>query len=107
MGGRAARFAATVRGGRLGSLICNDTMAGGLGNDVYVVDSASDVVTEAASAGTDTVQSTVTWTLGANLENLTLTLDPLFEDHVLGSNCVGLDGSFSTGIDVTKTGDCR
>ena len=50
-----------------------DTMAGGLGNDTYVVDNAADVVTEAASAGTDTVQTGLTWTLGANLENLTLT----------------------------------
>ncbi len=50
-----------------------DTMAGGLGNDTYVVDNVADVTTEAASAGTDKVQSSVTWTLGANLENLTLT----------------------------------
>ena len=50
-----------------------DTMAGGGGNDTYVVDNAGDVVTEGAAAGTDTVQSSVTFTLGANLENLTLT----------------------------------
>ncbi|MCE4556546.1 calcium-binding protein [Roseateles cellulosilyticus] len=51
----------------------NDTMLGGAGNDTYVVDVATDVVTENANEGTDTVQSGVTWTLGANLENLTLT----------------------------------
>ncbi|MGE0098238.1 MAG: putative Ig domain-containing protein [Hydrogenophaga sp.] len=50
-----------------------DRMAGGLGNDTYVVDNAGDVVTEAASAGTDLVQSTISYVLGANLENLTLT----------------------------------
>jgi len=50
-----------------------DTMAGGAGNDTYVVDNVSDVVTEAASKGTDTVQSSVTYTLSANVENLTLT----------------------------------
>jgi Ca2+-binding RTX toxin-like protein len=51
----------------------NDSMAGGTGNDTYIVDSASDVVTEAASAGTDTVRSSVSWTLGTNVENLVLT----------------------------------
>jgi Ca2+-binding RTX toxin-like protein len=50
-----------------------DTMKGGLGNDVYQVDNAGDTVTENANEGTDTVQSAVTYTLGANVENLTLT----------------------------------
>jgi Ca2+-binding RTX toxin-like protein len=51
----------------------NDSLVGGLGNDTYVVDSASDTINEAASAGTDTVQSSVTLTLtSTNLENLTL-----------------------------------
>lgn len=49
-----------------------DSLVGGAGNDIYVIDNASDKITESASAGTDTVQSSVTWTLGANLENLTL-----------------------------------
>ncbi len=50
-----------------------DTMAGGLGDDTYVVDSLGDFVTEAAGEGTDTVNASVNWTLGANLENLILT----------------------------------
>ncbi|KUR71978.1 hypothetical protein AQZ52_08010 [Novosphingobium fuchskuhlense] len=49
-----------------------DTMAGGLGDDSYVVDNAGDVTTEAAGEGTDLVTASITWTLGANLENLTL-----------------------------------
>ena len=50
-----------------------DTMQGGTGNDTYVVDASGDVVTELANEGTDTVQSAITYTLGANVENLTLT----------------------------------
>ena len=50
-----------------------DTMIGGAGNDTYVVDNVGDVTTEGSGAGTDNVQSSVTWTLGTNLENLTLT----------------------------------
>jgi trimeric autotransporter adhesin len=51
----------------------NDALAGGAGDDTYVVDSTADVVTELASAGTDVVLASVTWTLGTNVENLTLT----------------------------------
>ncbi|PIF77517.1 Ca2+-binding RTX toxin-like protein [Variovorax sp. 54] len=51
----------------------NDMMSGGTGDDTYVVDSATDVVNESANEGKDTVESSLTWTLGANLENLTLT----------------------------------
>jgi trimeric autotransporter adhesin len=50
-----------------------DNMVGGLGNDTYVRDVATDVITEALNAGTDTVESSLNYTLGANLENLTLT----------------------------------
>ena len=49
-----------------------DTMAGGLGNDTYVADNVGDIVTESLNEGTDTVQSSVTYTLGVNVENLTL-----------------------------------
>jgi Ca2+-binding RTX toxin-like protein len=49
-----------------------DTMAGGLGDDTYLVDVAGDVVTEAAGEGTDTVETRVDWTLGANFERLVL-----------------------------------
>ncbi|ASG24922.1 calcium-binding protein [Nitrospirillum viridazoti] len=52
----------------------NDTLVGGTGNDVYLVDSATDVVTEAVGAGTDEVRTTLaSYTLGANVENLTYT----------------------------------
>ena len=50
----------------------DDQMAGGANNDVYYVDSAGDVVTESANAGVDTVIVSFDYTLGQNLENLTL-----------------------------------
>ncbi|MEZ5958974.1 MAG: hypothetical protein R3C30_00915 [Hyphomonadaceae bacterium] len=51
-----------------------DTMIGGDGNDTYIVDDAGDVTTEgSALGGVDTVQSSVTRTLNANIENLILT----------------------------------
>ena len=50
-----------------------DTMLGGQGNDIYIVDNAGDVVREYADSGIDIVQSSVTFTLDAQVENLTLT----------------------------------
>ena len=50
-----------------------DVMIGGSGNDIYVIDNVGDSVTEQAGQGTDTVQSSISYTLGANVENLMLT----------------------------------
>ncbi|AJQ47881.1 peroxidase family protein [Pseudomonas putida] len=51
-----------------------DAMNGGAGNDSFVVDNAGDTVTEALNGGTDLVQTSLaTYTLGANVENLTYT----------------------------------
>jgi Ca2+-binding RTX toxin-like protein len=53
----------------------SDLLIGGTGNDIYVLNSALDRISETSTLFTeiDTVQSSVTWTLGANLENLILT----------------------------------
>ena len=48
-------------------------MRGGAGADIYIVGSTGDVVIEQAASGTDLVESSVTYTLAANVENLTLT----------------------------------
>ena len=50
-----------------------DVLIGGTGNDTYVVDNTGDTITENLNEGTDIVVSSVTYVLGANLENLTLT----------------------------------
>jgi Ca2+-binding RTX toxin-like protein len=67
----------TLRGGAGNDTIDggtgNDLMEGGAGSDFYFVDSIADVVKELALTGTDTVQSNVAYTLGAYVENLTLT----------------------------------
>jgi len=47
-----------------------DSMSGGAGNDVYFVDSPGDAVLENANEGNDSVFATVSFTLGANVENL-------------------------------------
>jgi Ca2+-binding RTX toxin-like protein len=52
-----------------------DEMAGGVGDDLYIINDATEVITEAAGAGTDTVSSSVTYSIAdkANLENIILT----------------------------------
>ncbi len=62
---------ANVLDGGLGA----DFMAGGAGNDTYLVNDIDDVVKEVkgANGGFDLIKSSLTWSLGANVENLTLT----------------------------------
>ena len=51
----------------------DDQLDGGAGNDTYIVDSPGDAISEGTNAGTDTVRSAISYTLGANVENLILT----------------------------------
>ena len=51
-----------------------DNLAGGLGNDTYVINNTGDVITENPGEGTDTVQTTFSsYALQPNVENLTFT----------------------------------
>ncbi|NHC38077.1 beta strand repeat-containing protein [Scytonema millei] len=55
-----------------------DYLKGGVGNDTYIVDNFRDQVVETWSSGgdtggNDTVKSSITYSLGTNVENLTLT----------------------------------
>lgn len=89
-----------VLNGSLGA----DTTIGGAGSDTYFVDNAGDRVVENAGEGIDSVQSTLSWTLADNAENLTLLgagnnrATGNAEDNVLtgngGSNVLsGLEGN--------------
>ena len=50
-----------------------DIMQGGNGDDIYVVDNTGDSVVENLNEGTDSIQSSVSYTLPAHVENLMLT----------------------------------
>lgn len=83
-----------------------DTMVGGKGSDTYRVDSAGDVVTEKAGQGIDTVTTSIDYTLGAGVENLSMSsngttgikgygneLDNTMSDWIGADLLSGLDGN--------------
>lgn len=75
----------------------NDTLEGGQGNDYYVVDSIGDVVKELTGAGTDTVFSSINYTLPDNVENLSLSGvgDLAATGNGLGNIIIGNSGNNS------------
>ncbi|HYC44897.1 MAG TPA: hypothetical protein VED01_05370 [Burkholderiales bacterium] len=81
-----------------------DMMTGQTGDDLYIVDVAEDQVIELAGEGADSVQSFVTWTLSANVENLRLVgaaptngtgnlLNNVIVGNAAENQLQGLDGS--------------
>lgn len=107
----------------------DDILIGGIYDDRYVVDSLGDKITENDVAEiirpggyTDTVQSSISWVLGRNLENLTLTgagpingtgneLDNAITgtngDNIIAGNAGNDRVSASGGVDSIDGGDGR
>jgi Ca2+-binding RTX toxin-like protein len=84
----------------------DDNLAGGTGDDRYVISSTTDIVTEAAHEGIDTVSSSVAWTLGANVENLIQTATAGFrgDGNALANSITGNGGNGSlSGFDGNDT----
>ena len=93
---RGSFFSDTIVGSasanRIDGGVGDDTMTGGDGDDTYIVSSAGDVVVELASQGNDTVFASVSTTLSANVENLTLTYGGQATDTLV---ITGAEGSVS------------
>lgn len=80
-----------------------DIMRGGAGNDSYIVDHTDDIVTELLNQGTDTVISSINYSLNDNVENLNLTgtavngsgnsLNNVIVGNSLENTLLGLDGN--------------
>jgi hypothetical protein len=73
-----------------------DDLVGGDGNDSYVIDKATDTVTEESNEGTDTVNASVTYSLATygDVENITLT----------GKAAIGATGNDEDNILTGNTG---
>jgi len=81
-----------------------DNLFGGLGDDLYIVNSTGDNLVENFNQGIDTVNSSVTYILDANVENLALTgvgavsgtgnaLNNLITGNSANNNLSGLGGN--------------
>ena len=84
----------------------SDTMTGGAGNDAYVVDATLDTVVELAAGGTDTVTSSIAYTLATNVENLILsgTAGNAGTGNVLANSLIGNSGANAlSGLDGNDT----
>jgi Ca2+-binding RTX toxin-like protein len=65
-----------------------NTLSGGIGDDFYIINNTTDTIHEHLNGGFDRVESSVSYTLSDNLENLTLT----------GSNTTGIGNALSNNI---------
>ena len=91
----AGIVAVTLTGNALGQTIIGNnaasTLVGLAGNDVYTVNNAGTVVTEAAAGGTDTVNTSVSYVLGAGQE-----IEVLQTTNAAGTGSINLTGNALT-----------
>lgn len=94
-----------------------DTLSGGLGHDLYIVDRADDILSEAGGGGFDRVKAAVNWYLAPGFEHLTLTgtarigMGNALANRIAGnaqdnelSGAIGADTIFGGGGDDLLTG---
>lgn len=106
--GEATPANASILGNALGNMLTGDatdneidggqgidTLIGGDGNDRYYVDSTEDAVTENLGEGYDTVYSTASYALSANLERLIL----------MGNANIDGDGNGLANVIIGNSGD--
>jgi len=87
-----------------------DAMTGGAGDDIFIVEDPGDLAVEGADGGIDQVRSSITFTLGAHIENLTLTgaaaihgIGNALANTLIGNGAANaLDGG--AGADIMKGG---
>jgi len=78
-----------------------DTMAGGLGNDTYVVDYVGDIIVENANEGVDTVQTNLASCIpGEHVENLISTTTTAFDR--VGNGVVEFDTVLGVGLSTAR-----
>jgi Ca2+-binding RTX toxin-like protein len=79
-----------------------DTLVGGGGNDVFVISNASDVVQDTSTSATNSIQSSVSFSLPTNVNSLTLT----GSTALTGRGNVGNDSmTANTGADTLIAGN--
>jgi Ca2+-binding RTX toxin-like protein len=86
-----------------------DVIRGGVGDDTYYVDNAGDRPIENAGEGTDTVHSSISYSLAGNIENLNLSGSAIrASGNSLDNRLVGTDGNNiidgGAGADVMRGG---
>jgi Ca2+-binding RTX toxin-like protein len=75
-----------------GGTLHHNKLIGGTGDDTYAVRGVGDVVVEGVNAGTDTVMASISYTLGANVENLRMAVGGLtgtgneLDNRIVGSS---------------------